>query len=90
MMEHSKYFKIRKERQDWLGVRYFKFRWDEEKVVQVCLFTGEVKKGKSNTFGVYLINRLTMLSNYYSPNYIEPCSKKEYEKMFNQVVKCLK
>lgn len=87
--EKDQYFKIRKERRDYLGERYFKFNYNSEKVVQVCLNPGDVKKGKSNTFGVYIIHRMTLASNYLAPNYIEACSKKEYEKQFKKAIKLL-
>ncbi len=89
-MKGDQYFKIRKERQDYKGIRYFRFNYDTEKVVQVCSFTGDVKKGKSNTFGVYLIHRLTFFTNYLAINYCEPCTKREFEKAFEKTVKMLK
>lgn len=89
-MKNWQYYKVRKERNAYLGVRYFKFNYNEDKCVQVCLFTGDVKKGKSNTFGVYLISKLTLFSNYLATNYIEACTKKQYDDAFNKVVKMLK
>lgn len=89
MNETTQYFKIRQSRVEYLGERYFKFNNDSEKVVQVCITCGDVKKGKSNTFGVYLISKMTLFSNYMAPQYVEPVSKKEYEKQFKKVVKYL-
>lgn len=79
-MEKDQYYKVKKKRQEYLGERYFKFNHNAEKVVQVCITCGDVKKGKSNTFGVYVIHKMTLFSNYLAQNYIEPCSKKEYKK----------
>lgn len=89
MMNRDQYFKIRKEHIQYKGERYFRFNHHSEKTVQVCLFSGEEKKGKSNTFGTYLIHRLTFLSNYLAINYVEPCSKKEYQIKFNKAIKML-
>lgn len=86
----DKYFKINPTRHEYLGERYFRFDPDSEKVVQVCLTVGEVKKGKSNTFGIYLIGRMTFFSNYYAMNYAIECTKKEYDKHFNKVLFMLK
>lgn len=85
----STYYKIKKNRRDFLGERYFKYNDFAEKVIQVCVHPGDVKKGKSNTFGIYLIHRLTFLSNYFK-YYIQPCTKAEYNKNFNKVLKMLK
>jgi len=84
------YFKIIDSRTEWLGIRYFKYSPHSDKVVQVCVTTGEVKKGKSNTFGVYLIASLTFLCNYLAVGYCQPCTKKQYEKAFETVVTYLK
>jgi hypothetical protein len=89
MKNSDQHYKITPIRQDYKGDRYFRFNPMAEKVIQVCVHPGEEKKGKSNTFGIYLIHRLTFLSNYFN-FYIEPCSKKEYEKNFNKVIEMLK
>ena len=89
-MNSDQYFKVKKERIEYLGERYFKFNYNTEKVIQVCLTVGDVKKGKSNTYGVYLIHRMTFFSNYLATSYIEPCTKNEYEKQFNKVFNMLR
>lgn len=90
-MKHQ-YYKVKKDRQDYKGNRYFKFSPDSEKVIQVCVHPGEEKKGRTNSYGVYLIHRLTFLTNYFLgfESYVELCTKKEYEKAFNQIVEALK
>lgn len=85
------FLKVRKERQGYLGNRYFRFSYDSQTVVQVCLNVGEtVKRGKANNVGVYVIHKMTLFSNYLAMDYTEPCSKKEYESKFNEVVKMLR
>lgn len=78
------YFKVKADRVEYLGERYFKFDVQSEKVVQVCMSVGDVKKGKSNTFGTYLIHRMTFLTNYMAMGYVEAITKKQYDKMFNR------
>lgn len=84
------YYRVRKEHRHYLGDRYFKFTHLADHTIQVCFSCGDIKKGKSNTFGVYLVHRLTFLTNYISMDRVEPCRKDVYEKKFNQIVKMLK
>jgi len=88
-MDKNQFFKVKQDRLEYLGERYFKFNYTSEKVVQVCITCGDVKKGKSNTFGIYLIHKMTLFSNYLAPCYIEPCTQKEFIKQFNKVVNML-
>lgn len=90
MDEITQYFKVKPEREEYLGKRYFRFNFADEKTIQVCISCGDVKKGKSNTFGVYLITKMTFLSNYFATGYILPCAKEEYEEYFDNTVKMLK
>ena len=89
-LETIQHYKVKPERQEYLGERYFKFDFNEEKAIQVCKSTGDVKKGKSNSFGIYLISRLTFLTNYFAMGYLIPCTKDEYEQQFEYVMKILK
>ena len=84
------YYKIKKERQGYKGVRYFKLDWTAEKVVQVVVNQGEAKKGRANLFGIGLIAKITFLCNYLSIGYVEVCSKREYDKRFLDIVKMMK
>ncbi len=77
-------------RRDYLGERYFRYNDASETVVQVCVTQGEQKKGRSNTFGVHVIAKMTLFANYMAMNYTIPCTKAEYEKKFNKVVKMLR
>ena len=90
MKEKDQFFKVKPERHQYLGDRYFRFNHNAEKAVQICVTAGDVKKGKSHTFGIYLIHKITLFSNYLTCGYLEPCSKKEYEAQFKKVVKLLK
>lgn len=78
------YFKIKKDRQEYKGERYFKFSYECQSVTQIVIHTGEEKKGKNNTIGVYLINKMTFISNYMH-FYVEPSTKKEFEKNFGTI-----
>jgi len=85
----DRYYKTRKERHEYIGERYFRVNMDVDKIVQVCITNGDIKKGKSNTFGVYLIHKLTFFSNYAAMNYVEEITQKEYYKQFKKVFKAL-
>ncbi len=84
------YFRTKAERHDYLGNRYFRLDFNSDVTLQICLSTGDIKRGKSNTFGMYLISRLTLFTNYLAPNYCEPCTKKEFDKQFELTIKLLK
>ena len=84
------YYKICSDRIQYKGERYFRFNYNHDTVIQVCVNPGnELKRGRANTICVYVVNKMTLLSNYLSMNYVEICTKKEYEKQFNHVVKLL-
>lgn len=86
----DKFYKVKPDKQAWLGNRYFRFNFETEKVTQVCINVGEsVKKGKSNTIGIYFIHKTTLMCNYMSMNYLIPASKSEFKKKFDMVVKML-
>ena len=84
------YYKTKKERFDYLGNRYFRVDFDSDVCLQVCLSCGDVKKGKANNFGVYLIGKLTFFTNYLAQSYVLPCTKREFDNQFNKMVKMLK
>lgn len=81
-----RYYKVVKDKQGFLGQRYFAFSKKEHSVMQVCIENGDNNRGKSNCAGLYLIGRLTFLSNYLAMNYVELTTKKEYTEKFNEIV----
>lgn len=83
------YFKIRKERFEYLGNRYFRIDYNSDTALQICLSCGDVKKGKANNFGVYLISKMTLFSNYLAQNYCEPITKKEFDNKYKLMIKML-
>jgi hypothetical protein len=89
MKNSDQYYKILKDKSDYKGVRYFRFNHLGDYVYQVVVNPGYDKKGRNSCFGIYFIHRTTFLSNYFT-YYVEPCTKKEYEKNFDKVVKMLK
>ena len=89
-MSEDLYYRVGDARIGYLGERYFKFNPTTNKVIQVCANVGEVKKGKGNTFGVYLIHKLTFFSNYLAMGYVMQITKEEYEFHFNRIFEMLK
>ena len=85
------YLRIKKAKLDYLGERYFRLSFDSDLVLQVCISSGiDRRRGKGNTIGVYLISRMTLLSNYIGTSYVEPITKRQFETQFDKVVKWLK
>lgn len=84
------YFKIIPKHIEYKGMRYFKFSYDNEKCLELCLSCGEVKRGRSNTVGIFFIDRATFFANYLAMNYVMPCTKNDFDKNFNKIVSLLK
>ena len=90
MTAKDQFYKVCDNRVEYLGERCFRFNPHVEHVIQVCTNVGkETKRGRSSTLGVYLIHRVTFLTNYMSMGYITPITKKEYQKQFAKVVSML-
>lgn len=83
------YFKVKKERQHYLGIRYFRVDFNAESTLQLCISSGDMKKGKANNFGMYLISKMTFYTNYAACQYVEHCKKSEFEKHRKMIVKIL-
>lgn len=86
----DQYYKVVAGKTDWLGIRFFRFNPNCDHTVQAVLFEGDVKKGRSNSFGVYLISRVTFLTNYMAMGYVQPCLKAEYNRSFDKIIGFLK
>ena len=83
------FYKVKSDKIDHRGERYFKFKWNSNKVIQVCLeVNGDTKKGKGHYVGIYEISRVTLLSNWF-PNYIESCSEEDFNKAFEKAIQLL-
>lgn len=84
------YIKITSNQVAWRGDRYFKFKWNDNKVIQVCLeINNETKRGKGHYVGIYEISRISMISNW-SPKFTEKCTKEEFDEAFNKAIELLK
>lgn len=90
MANGNQYFKIKKERQNWLGIRFFRVNYIEGNVVQVCVAPGEERRGRGNMLGICVLSKITFFSNYLSMIYVQPCTRAEYNKQFEKVVKILR
>jgi hypothetical protein len=84
------YYKVTERKEQFAGQRYFKFDMDSESVLQVCYKPSfEVRRGKSNNIGAYVISRMTFLSNWFAMNYVEPITKAQFDKKYNEMFKML-
>jgi hypothetical protein len=91
MSKQYQYVKVAKERRDYLGEKYFRFNFNEDTVVQVCMNPGSItRRGKSNIIGVYVISKMTLLANYLGMSYVEQCTKEEFDQKFDEVINFLK
>lgn len=84
------YFRIKDERKDYLGDRYFRMNLTSDTVTTIHMGGVDTKRGKSNNIGVYFISKMTFVSNYMAMNYIEPITKNEWNKHFEKIVKMLR
>lgn len=81
----TQYFEVVKDRQQYLGKRFFKWEWSSNHIVQVCLEYGEPKRGRGANVGIYLIHTSTFASNYFAAGYLKPSTKARFEKEANKV-----
>ena len=58
----NEYYKIKEEKEGFLGERYFQLAFNTEKVLQVCVCPGEMKKGRTNNIGITIIRQTEPLS----------------------------
>jgi hypothetical protein len=84
------YYKVKQKVIAQRGDRYFKFKWNSDHVLQICLeINNEVKKGKGHYVGIYKISRITMMSNWY-PNCVESCTEQEFNEAREKAIELLK
>lgn len=89
MSARFQYYRVQKSRREYKGERYFRYHPNHEQVTQVCVYPGEVKKGRGNLTGVYLMDRGGFVMNWMAPPYLEPITKSTYDKNFNKVISFL-
>ncbi len=83
------YYQIKKERQEYLGVKLFRFELNNPFVTQIVIYNGQEKKGKGHYVGIYLISRESFLANYLG-YYVDKCTKAKFDKAFKDMMKRLK
>jgi hypothetical protein len=85
----TQYYKIKKDKQEYKGERYFRLDFDRPKVCQVCVNAGEVKRGRGASIGITMIDSISFMANYMV-YYLEPTSKKTFDQKFDMIVRILK
>lgn len=83
------YYQIKKDRQEYLGVKLFRFELNNPYVTQIVVYNGIEKKGKGHYVGVYLISKESFMSNYLG-YYVDSCTKAKFDKTFKDMMKRLK
>jgi hypothetical protein len=86
----TEYYIIIPEKREQLGIRLFAYNPNSDHVVQVCMSSGNKKKGRTSCIGIYEVHRATFLNNYFNYKQVQECSKKEYEKAMTTVYQALK
>jgi len=81
------YFKIKKDRQEWLGEKYYRVADDTDSVLCVVRMPGEGKRGRPNTIGIFFITKQSFASNVFM--YVEMCMVKDFSKAFNIIHKMM-
>ena len=84
-MNTTTYYRIKPEREDHKGLRWFAFNPLYEKVLQIVEKSSARERGRTNLQGVYTIHRTTFTTNYFlyytKPNridYVEECTQDEF------------
>lgn len=84
------YFRVVSTREQYLGRRYFRYDYQSEICTQIGVSFGDIKRGKSNNFGIYLISKMTFFGNYLGPGYIQVIKKSEWDKQFEDILTALR
>lgn len=76
------------------GLRFFKLQGslefpESEKCIQVCVSSGEVKKGRMACIGISIMRKTSMQGNYAFLSQMKECTKREFEAAKKKVLKLL-
>ena len=84
------YLEIVKDRQEYLGERYFRLDFSSDSVLQICAGSGDTqRRGRSNNIGVYLISKQTLAANYMAMSYLNSCTKRKFDNKLKSVIQLL-
>ena len=72
------------------GERYFRMTSGDSKVITVIVSEGCNAQGRGKCPSIRVMNKTTVLTNYFGYKNFEEITKKEYNKAFDDVVKLLK
>lgn len=86
----SNFYKMKIEHIASKGERYFRVDQETDKVVQVVITEGEIKKGKANSTGIYAIAKTTLYYNYVAFGFVTTTGKTTFGNKFNEVIKLLR
>lgn len=84
------YFKVKPERVEYMGTKFFLLATDSDTVLQVCSHPGpEIKRGRTNAVGIYTISRNSFVTNYLGMGYVEPINEPIFKMAFYDMVNSL-
>lgn len=90
--DHYTYYRFKWKHSN--ALRYFRVKQDSKKVLQIVL--SERAEGRGNRkgwVGIYYLSWMGFASQYWHHvfrKYLKPCSKREFNLMFNKIAKQLK
>lgn len=71
------------------GVRMFRVNDRTDTAIQIVLNAGEMKRGRGNNIGIFVVDRMTIFSNYGYGSYLQSTDKKSWDKGFKLVIKMM-
>lgn len=89
-MKTTLFYQISQTRREYLGIRFFRWNPNSGEVVQVCVTSGEPRRGRANNFGIYHITQVTFFQNYLALQYAIPCKESQFREAFSKVLDVLK
>lgn len=91
-MRGIRYYAIKKDCFSFHGERYFKVDFTKKIVVNVCVHSGEIKKGRPYVYGAYIIAYNSFIGNYFwdKGRYVDEITNALFEEKFNEVTNRLK
>ena len=90
-MSRIQFYKIDPQHRENRGEKYFQVCLDSDTVLQVCVSPStEYRRGRSNTIGIFLIDKLNFLANYFAYGYVQTCTRGQFVKQFDKIVELLR
>ena len=84
------YFRVKKQYHECRGEKYFCHYEFSDKVVQICFSYGNMKKGRTNSVGIYTIHLTSFMNSYNQGKYLEYVTPSQFKSAFRLMTSQLK